>query len=65
MQTLPDGVEYHCREDERATYHFYLNPTETDKTVTVPTGKNLLSGETISGSTTLSRYDACVVEVLK
>ena len=65
MQTLPDGVEYHCREDERAVYHFYLNTTETDKTVAVPTGADLLTGKTISGEVTLGRYGACAVEVVK
>ena len=65
MQTLPDGVEYHCREDERAVYHFYLNTTETDKTVAVPTGADLLTGKTVSGEVTLGRYGACAVEVVK
>ena len=65
MQTLPDGVEYHCREDERAVYHFYLNTTETDKTVTVPAGLDLLTGKSVSGEVTLGRYGACAVEVLK
>ena len=65
MQTLPDGVEYHCREDERAVYHFYLNMTETDKTVAVPTGADLLTGKTVSGEVTLGRYGACAVEVVK
>ena len=65
MQTLPEGVEYHCREDERAVYHFYLNTTETDKTVAVPTGADLLTGKTVSGEVTLGRYGACAVEVVK
>ena len=65
MQTLPDGVEYHCREDERAVYHFYLNTTETDKTVAVPIGADLLTGKTVSGEVTLGRYGACAVEVVK
>ena len=65
MQTLPDGVEYHCREDDRAVYHFYLNTTETDKTVAVPTGADLLTGKTVSGEVTLGRYGACAVKVVK
>ena len=65
MQTLPDGVEYHCREDERAVYRFYLNTTETDKTVAVPTGADLLTGKTVSGGVTLGRYGACAVEVVE
>ena len=65
MQTLPDGVEYHCREDERAVYHFYLNTTEADKTVAVPAGKDLLTDATVSGEVTLGKYAACVVEAVK
>ena len=65
MQTLPDGVEYHCREDERAVYHFYLNTTEADKTVAVPAGKDLLTDATVRGEVTLGKYAACVVEAVK
>lgn len=59
-QTLPQGVEYHCRADEAQTrrWHFYLNFSDSTQTLTPPAG----STELLRGTTTalLAPWDVAV-----
>ena len=60
--TLPQGVEYYCRESENARYHFYINTTQSAVKVQVESGADLLSGKNVLGSMELKPYDACAIE---
>jgi len=37
---VPEGVEYHSREDEKYVHHFYLNWSGESITVVLPSGEN-------------------------
>lgn len=60
----PAPVEHHRREGEGAAFDFYLN--QNDAPAVVPlraSGRELLSGEAVSGTLTLAAYGAAVVAV--
>lgn len=61
-QELPQGIEYHCRQDGATRYHFYLNTTQNAVKTAVPSGVDLLTGRLVTGGVELKPYDACAVQ---
>ena len=59
---LPEGIEKHSRFSEDASYDFYLNCTEDEKTISDISGIDLLTGDEISGDLTLTKYQVAVIK---
>lgn len=50
---LPEGLEYHRRENDESIFDFYLNTSEEDIRISVPEGMDMISGEAVSGEITI------------
>ena len=59
---LEDGVEYHVRVADGATYEFYINPTRETKAVEHVCGMELLTEQAIDGVLELAPYAVAVIE---
>ncbi len=62
VKKLPEGVEYHKRENAQYSYEFYMNYTENEQTVdTDGAGMELLSGREVSDSCTIPPLDSIII----
>lgn len=54
---IPEGVEYHCREDGEYRYHFWLNYRNEKVEIPEAAGEDLLTGERIDQGTFVKAMD--------
>lgn len=58
---LPEGIEYHERKSEDATYAFYLNDSTFPRELRVENGMDLISGQKVSGEIILEPAGVSVI----
>lgn len=62
VQYLPEGVEYHKRENEQYTYEFYINYTNEPQTIhSNGRGKDILTGFIVDVDYVIDALDCIVV----
>lgn len=61
MKSLPEGVEYHVRQNDERQYEFYINMQDENRTVTDVNGQNMLTGETVKGDLEMAPYGVAVI----
>lgn len=63
MQDLPEGVEYHKRENAEYTYEFYINYTGEPQVLHAPNrGKDILTGFVVEGDYEMEPLSSLIVK---
>lgn len=62
IQYLPEGVEYHKRENDKYTYEFYMNYTSEPQTIhSGGRGKDILTGFIVDGDYEIGALESIIV----
>ncbi|MDD4849299.1 MAG: beta-galactosidase [Gemmiger sp.] len=61
VQSLPHGVEFHCRYTEKERFAFYLNESENPATIADVFGTDMLTGQVLDGTLRLAPLQAAVL----
>lgn len=65
VRSIPENVEYHCRESEEERYHFWINYGEETAEIAGVCGVDMESGERYNGSAAVRGGEGVVVRERK